>query len=267
MARDAKVAGSEFLREALVLLPAEKRGPIEALLTDADAAAALTRIGEGTFRQSEYDRLANEAGKVKADAAALLDANTKWFNDQKANLTELDQIRARLNAGEVLAKPGEADPNAPVVKIPDNLVTREQYAKDIDQLERGAVGFMDDLTDLKLQHYRDFNEVLDTRALLADARIQKLGLKGVYGEVYREKLTAKSAAATKAAEDAIRLDERTKVLKEANGTQIPYAIRGNEPSTLDGLEAAPTKPVVGKSADELASEYARLGASRAGAST
>lgn len=265
MARDAKVAGSEFLREVLVLLPAEQRGAIETVLADPAAAAALTRIGEGTLRQSEYDRLADGARKVETDAKALLDSNTAWFADQKANLTELDQIRARLAAGEIIARPGDGTVTPPA-KLPDNLVTKDMIAKEFDQFSRDAAGFVSDMNRLSLQHYIDFKEVLDDRALMADPRISKIGLNGVYNEVYKEKLTAKSAAATKAAEDAIRLDERNKVMAAQNGQHIPYPTRGNETSTLDGLEAAPGKPVVGKTAEEMASEYTRLGAARTGAS-
>lgn len=263
MAKDARLAGSEFLRETLTLLPAEKRPALEALLSDADAAAALTRLGEGTLRQSDYDRQMNEAKAAKQTADQLYESNTNWFNEQKANLTELDKLRGQLAAGELKPATGDGtgtpNPNPP--KPPDGL-TREQFAAEIDKLERGAVGFMDELTDLKLQHYRDFNEVLDARALLADKRIQQIGIKGVYQEVHREKLTARSAAATAAAEEAIRKDEREKLLKAANGQHIPYSVRGNEPSTLDGLEAAAGKPVAAPSVDDMTAEYARLGAAR-----
>lgn len=261
MAKDPKLAGSEFLRETLALLPAEKRAPLEALLADADAAAALTKIGEGALRQSDYDRQMDTARTAQTRADALYESNTAWFTEHKAALTELDSLRTRLAAVEV------PDPNAvpAAAKLPDNVLTREQFNGEIDKLERGAVGFMDELTDLKFQHYRDFNEVLDTRTLLADKRVQQIGLKGVYQETYKEKLTAKSTAAQTARDEAIRKDAVLAYQREQAGSHAPYPVRGNEPSTLDGLEAAAGKPVVGKSADEMVSEYARLGAARAGA--
>jgi hypothetical protein len=148
---------------------------------------------------------------------------------------------------------------------PTKVVTPESLAQTIAETERGAVAFFTDLNALSLQHFQQFGEILDTTKLITDKRVQQIGLRGVYAEVHKAQLDDRAAKQAKAAEDTIRADERTKVLAAQASQHHPYPVRGNEPSSLDGIEAQRTgQAPTTKSVDDLVNEYARLSASRVG---
>ncbi len=256
MAVDAKALGLQVLAE-LYPDPTVR----EARMTEL-GDAGLTALGNGVLRREDHSRLMNETAAEKAAAAAaktqydtLYGQNKDWWETHQADLEELDRLKAGLKPGEV--KPGE-------VKEPKYL-TAEEYAKQQAEVERGAVGFIAETNALMLQHFQQFGEVLDINALLADRRIQQLGLRGVYADKHKAQLDAKIAEKSAAAEQKIRDDERAKVLAERGSQHHPYPVRGNEPSTLDGLQApADQRPKVA-TVDDMAAEYVRLGAARTGA--
>ncbi len=76
-------------------------------------------------------------------------------------------------------------------------------------------------------------------------------------------------AADDAKADALRKEGYDKARTELASRTHPYPVVGNEPSALDAIEAAVRSgdgKVSVKSLDDIAAEYARLGASRLGAS-
>lgn len=261
---DPKTAGSQFLADVLAKLPAEQQAQAKALFEDAGAAAALEVIGQGVLRQSDYSRQANELKTKETELETWHQSLTGWYEGKQAELAELPTLREKVKG---LGTPDPTDPThrqpaAPVVD-PAKYVSKEDFDKTLADTERGAVGFFSQLNALSLKHYQQFGEILDTDQLLQDKRIVQLGLQGVYAEVHKEQLDQKAAEAAKKAEDAIRADERAKTLAAAAATQHPYPVRGNEPSTLDVLEAARSGSApVHKSVDDMAAEYARLGAGR-----
>jgi autotransporter translocation and assembly factor TamB len=112
-----------------------------------------------------------------------------------------------------------------------------------------------------MEHYAQFGKVLDANLLLKDKRVQQLGIRGVYQDVFKEDLAAKAKAAEDAKIEVIRKEERDKIRAEMANAQAPYPVTGNEPSTLDALEAARagTQVPVGKTVEQMAGEYVRLG--------
>lgn len=261
--KDPKVAGSTFLAEVLGKLSPEAQAKVKEVFEDAAAAAALEVIGQGTLRQSDYSRQANELQAKEAELEAWKGQLDTWFTTRKTDLTELEDLRQKVKG---LPNPDPArptpDPAKPALD-PAKYLTREDWDRAQADVERGAVRFFADSQRLSIDHYRQFGEVLDLNQLLEDKRIAQLGLDGVYKEVHKEKLDAKTAAAKEAEREAIRKEEREKLQKEI--VQHPYPVRGNEPSTLVAIEAAQggQQPVL-KSVDDMAAEYARLGAARAG---
>jgi hypothetical protein len=202
----------------------------------------------------------NELGSKKAEADGLYESNKAWFEQKQAELQELDQLRTRLAATTTAT----TTTTTPVVD-PSKVVTPESLAQTIAETERGAVAFFTDLNALSLQHFQQFGEILDTTKLITDKRVQQIGLRGVYAEVHKAQLDDRAAKQAKAAEDTIRADERTKVLAAQASQHHPYPVRGNEPSSLDGIEAQRTgQAPTTKSVDDLVTEYARLSASRVG---
>lgn len=226
--------------------------------------AGIKALGEHGLRQDDYSRQSNElatlrtaAQKADADAKALYEQNRTWFEQRKADLAELDTLRQ-----QVAGRRPAADDDDP---SPATGLTKAEFEAAMQTTEQGAVAFMTDLTALAMEHFQRFNEVLDTRALLQDRRVQQLGLRGVYNDVHKARLDALAAKAAADAEQKIRNDERTKVLTEQASQRHTYPVRGNEPSTLDALEAArtgQTPKVAG--VDDMVAEYARLSAARTG---
>lgn len=257
MAIDAKTRGLQVL-EDLFPDPAIRQARAEEL-----GEAGVQKLGASVLRQDDYSRSMNElSGQRTAltakeqEAQAAYDANKAWFEQQQANLEELDRLR---KGGATV--PGATPPAAAAPKA----ITEELLAKTLAETERGAVAFFTDLNQLSLQHFQQFGEILDTQKLLTHPKVQQVGLRGVYAEVYKPQLDARTTKQAAEAEEKIRADERQKVLAGQASTQHPYPIRGNEPSTLDGLEAARTtqQPPATKSVDDMVGEYARLNAARA----
>lgn len=262
MAVDAKTRGAQVLAE---LYPDPTvRAAREAELGDA----GLTALGNGVLRREDHSREMNElqtlrtaAETAKAEYEQLHGANKQWFEEQQANLQELERLRKQVagNGG------GNPNPNPNPSPAEPKVVTADALAATLAEQERGAVGFISATTKLALQHMQMFNEVLDIDALLADKRVQQIGILGVYREQHKAQLDARDAEIKKKAEDAIRLDERTKVLQQQNSNHVPYPVRGNEPSTLDALEQPPASRPAAATVDQMAEQYLRLQAGRIGA--
>lgn len=259
--KDAKTAGSQFLADILAKLPAELQGKAKEAFEHADAAAALEAIGQGTLRQADYSRQANELKTKETELEAWHSELNTWYAGKKEALSEYEKLKTNPQPTPDPADPTRR-PAAPAVDT-SKLISREDFDRTLADTERGAVAFFSELNALSLAHYQQFGEVLDTNTLLQDKRITQIGLKGVYQDVHKTQLDAKAEEARKKAEDAIRADERAKVTATLASTQHPYPVRGNEPSALDAIEASRAgTPVVPKSVDDMAAEYARLGASR-----
>lgn len=236
-----------YLAGVLALLPEAERGKAE---------TRLTELEEGELRQKDYSTKVAEARAAQERFDKLYGENTTWFEERRADLAELDTLRAKV--AELAANPKAAD-------LPKDLVTKKDLDLFTDTLERGAVGFIAQANVLALEHYKAFGEVLDITDLMADKRIQQIGLKGVYADKFAPQLKAKVDAAQTARDAAIR-EEGAKLERERLASaQHPYPVVGNEPSALDAIEAARTgkQPEV-KSVDAMASEYARLSGVRAG---
>lgn len=258
MAVDAKTRALQVL-ETLYPDPTVRAARQEEL-----GETGLMTLGNNVLRQDDYSRHLNEvagqrtaAETAAAQAQALYEQNKAWWDQKQEDLKELDRLRATV-AGR------QPDPANPDPKPDPKVVTIESLAQTLAATEQGAVAFMDELTDLKLQHFQQFGEVLDTKRLLTDKRVQQLGLRGVYTEVHKDQLAARDAKIAKDAEEKIRLDERTKVLQAQASTQHPYPVRGNEPSTLDRFERTGDQAPKVATVDDMAAEYARLSASRTG---
>lgn len=264
---DVIQAGQAILAEVLATLPEESRGKAQEYFASAEAAAAIKLLGESALRQADYSRNSAAAQEAQRKATALYDSNTEWFQSKQAELQELDTLRAKLaelDGADPVRKPAAGDPPTPHKpgSNPD-LISRTELQSILADTERGAVGFIAESNLLALQHYKEFGEILNITDLLTDKRVQQIGLSGVYRDRFKEQLSAKASAAAAARDDKIRQEEREKVQREMASSTSPYPIRGNEPSTLDALEAiqAGKAPVV-KSVSDLAAEYARLSAQR-----
>jgi hypothetical protein len=235
----------------------------------AKAEARLIELEEGGLRQADYSRLSAEAQATKKQFDDLHAKNLAWFTERQAALEEVDSLRARL------ADPARPDPARPngdtsqTFKLPDDVITTKKLTEILNQTERGAVGFIAEANVLSIQHYKDFGEILNVTELATDPRAQQIGIQGVYREKFKEQLAAKAKTAADAQAEAFRLEGEKRAMERLSQQRGPgYPVVGNEPSSLDAIEAAVRSgdgKVQLKSLDDMAAEYARLSSTRAGA--
>lgn len=234
-----------FLAGVLAHVPEAERGKAE---------AKLIELEEGGLRQSDYSKLAADAQAEKERFEKLYEANTAWFEEKKTALAEIDPLRAKVT---------ELEGRKPTVDLPKDVITEKSLNERLDLMERGAVGFIAEANALTMKHFQQFGEILNMQELLADKRVQTIGLQGVYADKFKDQIKAKADAAEAVRAEALREEgrvaERTKYANRA-----PYPVVGNEPSALDGIEAARAgeQPKV-KSVEDMSAEYARLGGARA----
>jgi hypothetical protein len=234
---------SAYLAGILAHIPEAERGKVE---------TEIETLEKDGLRQSDYSKKSDELQAEKTKFEGLYASNLDWFEQHKAALAETDTLRARVVELEKKPAPTTAD-------LPKDLIRRS----DLDGMERDAVGFIAASTRLGLEHFQNFGKVLDISALLADKRIQTLGLQGVYNETFKDDITAKATAAQTARDEAIREEARKEERAKLAATRTQYPVVGNETSALDGIEASRDgKAPAVRSVDEMAAEYARLGVTR-----
>ncbi len=236
-----------YLAGVLAHVPETERGKAE---------AAIQALEEGGLRQADYSRLAAEAKAAQDRFDALYASNLDWLETRKAGLEELDTLRGEVT--ELRKRPATAD-------LPKDVLTAKDLDTRIGTLEREALGAITEFNTLSLQHYQQFGEVLDLNKLMADKRVQQIGLRGVYQDLYKEPIKAKADAAQAARDEAIREEGRKAERERIAGAQHPYPVSGNEPSALDAIEAARGgKQVAVSTVDDMAAAYHRLSETRAG---
>ncbi len=236
-----------FLAGILAHVPEADRGKAE---------TAIEEMEKGTLRQADYSKLANEAADAKARFDALYASNTEWFAEKQAALAEVDTLRTKLADVEKLdRKPAD---------LPADVIRKADFDKVMAETERGAVGFIAEANGLTMKHFKEFGDILDINALLADKRVQQIGLKGVYADTFKDQIAAKAKAAADAQAETFRKEGYDKARAELINSKSPYPVVGNEPSALDVIEASRTgtAPTL-KTVDDFASEYARLTGVRA----
>lgn len=254
----AKETGQAFLAEVLAHVPEDRRAAVQEALTGSEQA--LTTLGAGVLRQSDYSRQMDTVAQAKRDAdATMAQANVfkgeldGWFEEHKAELEEYARMKG--------------NPNPPADKpaiTGGGGITAEQLAEEFAKREAGYAGAMVNIQGLTLKHFQTFSEVLDVPTLMKDPQIRELGLDGVYQKVHGPRLAEKA----KAAEDARIEAEVTKRTNErlAQNPRFPYPTSPREPSPLDRLENPPkpgeTPTPIGDVVDRAVAEYNQLQADR-----
>ena len=242
---------SAFLSGILAHIPEADRGKAEAELAELEA---------GSLKQADYSRLSNEATAAKQKFDDLYTKNTEWFAEKQAALVERDQLALKVT--ELEKRPTHGT----VAEIPADVIRKGDLDKRFQEMEQGAVSVIALIPQLTLRHFTQFNEVLDTSKLLADPRVQQIGILGVYNDLYKDQIKAKADAAQAAHDEQLRQEGATRARAEWAGSRHPYPVVGNEPSALDEIEAARAgKAPVPRTADEMAHEYLRLSEKRVSA--
>lgn len=219
-------SGQAFLQSVLAKLPADKQAAAKALFEDPTAKDAVTLAGDGALARSDYSK---NLDLLKAKEDELV----TWYDDNKAALDDYLKIKPEFDTlkGAKKDDPPKVDPPIDPRKAAEEVLAAQG---------RNYVDVADWIADKKLDHFMQFGEKLDTRALLDDPRLGKpvagqpgrvVSLPDLYQEKYGEKLAAKQ----KDADDKKFEAEVEKRLAERRSQQPnPFPLRG-ESSVLDSL--------------------------------
>lgn len=235
--------------------------------TDADIAAAQTLIGDAKFRGA----VETYAAKVEGDLSAFRQENDRWADwAEKTNKPELDALKtqklelvsragsleARLKALDPTFQPGQPPerkvetPGGEFDPAKHGLLTRKDFDTEVNNYAAAqgmAIAMANDLA----MEYRKLtgSDMLDYQtqdgegrqmrgmsALLHEARTNKVALPDYIAQKFdfAGKRAAASAAAKTAAEEAIRKDERAKVIGE-------YGNPNTRPATLSTQPFIPAR--------------------------
>lgn len=253
MADPKKVArGKSLIERVLAKVPAEKKANVTALLEIEDV---LEEVGADGLRQDEFSRAMNEA-QTKETKAGEWKANLDgWWKDKQTEITNLQVENALLKerlekgggggagaGGDDGGNGGAGGEGGTRSTMPDltSYVKKDEVEKTVAtrvaQAAADVVPLVSTLNRLTLQHFKDFNEVLDIDGLIEHSRKTQTPIdRGAYESFVKDKLDAKKEADEKTKIEAAekRGEERARA---ALGSAQPYPVANAEPSTLDGLD-------------------------------
>lgn len=243
----------------------EQRAAAEKLASNVDV---MTVVGNGVEGQSEIDRrlqeLTTKTKELETQATELRtrdESLTGWqqqLTDWRTTNDELVRLGKQAKDAKWDGKSG-----APALTATPTVsgVTEEALRDKMQELTNNLLGYDSDKSDLTTRHFNAFKELLDVGPLLRHPKIRDIGLRGVYDEVYKEKLAAHATAVDKAKEDAIRADERAKTLASAQAMPYVSPTGVSSGSPLDALKPA---DAAGPLVDQAVTEYNRLQTARVG---
>jgi hypothetical protein len=271
MADDNLTLGREFLADLLAksVTDADVKGQIEETLKNPAAQALVEGIGAGAKRDRHFSQGMDQMAQEKARLAQLQEnletwrgQLTEWEKTEKGSIEAAKQAlaveKARQQAGYDPLDPGAPVPTAPPAPDLSGYITKEQHEQGLKEaiarLSQEAVPFIVAQNTLAMKHYQTFGEVLDMDPLLADPRVNQLGLQGVYDAQYADRYKDKAEAAEKAREAELREKIRTEERQSLLSTH-PYPVASTPPpSTLDGLQTEDA-PTGGPSVESMAAQY------------
>lgn len=186
MARKSKdTIYSEFLAELKAINPA-----IEEIVKDEKVSAKLREsvLARADYSQS-MDDLKVQQDTFAAEVAAARDKIAgwqKWYGDTSKQFADV-QKQLEVYKEEY----GELDDASKRQVAREAGFTKDEFEKrlneEINKRDVAALKFVDDLTDLKIEHRQKFNEKLDTAAVYEIAGKQQLPLNLAYKEYIADK--------------------------------------------------------------------------------
>ena len=243
---DKKAQAAEFVKSVLAEISEDQRETVkEALENDK----VLGLIGDGVLRQSEFsrgmDELTTRNTEVEAQLAksdTIFKDNVQWRADNEQGVAVLkaenERLKKALAVGDGVGDPDpEGDPSPPGFDS-SRFVSKEDFDKAVNDriagVERDGVKLMSVMTRLTTQHLKEFDEVLDTDALIAHANEKKLHIDTAYDDFIKDRVEEKRQKEFDEKIEAAKKEARVEAFKEANA--VPYLVDSSEPSTLDGLK-------------------------------
>ncbi len=233
---DAKERGQKLIEELIASYPAEVQPLLrEKLLTHE---AGLVLAGTHSLRQDEFSRKMDEATSHYKKAEkwhADLDA---WKTGVDAELAEAKAAKdelARLKA----AGGGNGDDSPPPIDT-SKFLSKEDAERLKSEMYAYTTNYGAYVPQLVVAHLKEFDEVLDTSALLAFCREKQIPVdRGGYETFVLEK---RQERMKKQNEEALKAAEQRgyqKALSEgASAPPYPVSTGGDDNQTLAGLDPA-----------------------------
>lgn len=173
MAKNKDAAFDSFLADLKAINP-----QIEEILKDERVS---TKLRTGVLAQSDYSSKMDELRQERENLNAYLQEQKKnvegWKNWYDGATREVADMQTKLQTYE--AEYGSLDgTNRRSYVAPEDV--DKKMAEEFQRRETAYIKFMDDLSDLKLEHRDRFKEKLDTQAVLAISAERKLPLDVAY---------------------------------------------------------------------------------------
>lgn len=256
-------AGKTFADGLLAKLPESLRESVKTALLAPEAADALSFLGDGTLARADYSRSKDELGDAQRAIDEYKSTLDGWYETRKQELDQVDRLKQEGKWG----KEGVTPPTPPRTSDLDTskFLDRDTFAKELEARDRAAAGYLAVIQTLTLNHYRDFQEVIDPNDLLADPNLGKAKQDGrVYGiaDAYQSKYSDKLTTRAKEQEDA-RINKLVaeRFAEAQKGAGLPIPLKNGSPSPLDLLDQSNVDTKL-FTAEAAAEEYARLQAGR-----
>lgn len=225
---DRITKGREFFSQVAQHLPDDLRAGFETFIQSGDqnAQQVLATIGDGTLRQDAFSREMDALRETKTALERWRDDLAAWANAREADTAAPADPLATPRATAATAAPGTGVSKDDVLSL---------FNQEMGRREIYFAKYVADATRLATQHFQQFGEVLDINQILAHPRLAELQLAGVYAELHKDKIAAKSAAEQAKEREALKQTLREELLAEQGpGTKVPYPI-GEGGSPLDHL--------------------------------
>jgi len=180
--KDNEAIYQEFLADL------ERTNPrIKEVLDDATNA----KLKESVLARSEMSRQMDALAAERAEVAAFVEQEkTKvqgwqdWYGDVTKQWTGVQtELKAYRDAY------GELDSTTKRQVAESHGMTKEDFEKNLQQRDVAAIKFVDDLTDLKIDHRDRFKEKLDTAAVYKIAGEKNLPLDVAYNLYIGDRVT------------------------------------------------------------------------------
>jgi hypothetical protein len=229
----------EFLADVLKNVPEDKKKAVEEAF---NLDPVVRAVDAGFSRQSDYSRNMDSLKEAQAEAErakGALEAEkaryADWYRDANA------EYQRALTAAERYEREygtlDEFDP-ASKHKLPDNLLTKEEVAKEFERRDRAAIDFADALTDIKIDYRERFGEKLNTKLLYDHVEKTRLPFTAAYEDFIRPRVTEAEKA---------KFEEQLKQAKEEgrqeglSAATLPTSPDPSRPSPLDSLDNPTTQ--------------------------
>lgn len=263
----------EFLTGAVAYFPERLRGDLTTAfesVKDEEAEALAEHVASSILRQEDYSRGMNELRDKETAATTLqqtLESRQSELNSWwETNSRVLKQAKQLMEQGKWPGDSPPANPDNPTPPAHSTKpagITKDDLDARFTEFGDQALSVVELYAALQGRHMAQFNEPLtlaDFERVRKHPKVREIGLEQAYLETYKDRYAEVEATAKQQAEDAIRADERKKVIAELGPSGPPYPFAGQQPGNspidlLEGPDAKLQEAADGADPALLAQEY------------